>query len=363
MKTTTSAFAISLAVISLSNAASTASAAMTPASRADIADVTCPDLRVQTAEYLTDATVKDRTLPAHCLVQGVLEERVGTDGKTYATGFELVATAWSQKELGPIAPKDTEGRPMLAEAYSKADIRLINSDSTAQCDRLDGSKDGILDSAKLGSYDLSGLICDSGKTETCFSKEQADVYTLMHTGAVNSAGEELYAPYAHDAGADFRRWHLGKSEDGPNDGRKARHTAIKTVFHKPGNSAFEPRAFDFDADPQIMANASQFEDEKSADLDAFASGGGKLFFHRGMGDSGPSALDTTRWFDTERDRYGDGTGDFARLYLLPGLGHGPAGIGPNDLTISGGTPVRRRPMCASLTYATWDGPDTAWTCQ
>lgn len=152
----------------------------------------------------------------------------------------------------------------------------------------------------------------------------------MLSGPVNSKGEELYAPYPYDAGSDFVRWHLGDAEEWPNNGRKARNRSIKMVFRQPPNPDFDPWQFDLDKDPIPMDNASQFVDAKSADIDAFSLGGGKLIVYHSIGDSGPSAIDTARWFDTVQARYGaEQVSDFAQLYLLTGIGHSrSSGIGP-----------------------------------
>ena len=501
--------------------ASAAQAEMSPESCAALADVSYPDLRIEQAEFVSGdaAMIKDVAYPDHCIVTGFLEERTGTDGQNYATGFQSrlphdwnnrfyfqggaaidgsirdavgtntggnpdaltlgyavastdgghnlgsranvsfgaerkalidygynsielvgttakalireaygshaahsyfvgfsnggrqalqsamrtpnmfdgilagapikeqtkghVATAWSLKVLGEIAPKDDQGRPLLSKAYSKTDIDVINAAITAQCDALDGLQDGVVDSAKSCDVDLTSAVCTGDKAEGCISQAQADAYDLVLSGPVNSKGEELYAPYAYDAGSDFVRWHLGDAEEWPNNGRKARNNSIKMVFRQPADPDFDPWAFDFDKDPIPMANASQFVDAKSPDIDAFSLGGGKLIVYHSIGDSGPSAQDTKAWFETVQNRYGAAqTAEFAQFYMLTGIGHSrSSGIGPTvfpgldaivawaekgvtpSMTISGGTPERSRPMCPYPTYVMWDTGSETWGCK
>lgn len=283
--------------------------------------------------------------------------------------------------LAQIAPKDAEGRPLLGQIYSDKDLSLINTDITAQCDALDGLADGVVDSAKLCDYDMSGLICTGDKQDTCVTEEQAWAFTTIHAGPVNSQGAELYAPFPYDAGADFKLWHLGDSEAWPNNGRRARNQSIKMVFRQPGDPNFDPWSFDFD-DLEAVDHASQFVDAKSADLDAFQLGGGKLILYHSMGDSGISAIDKVHWFESIEARYGrEETDSFARFYLLPDLGHGRTGIGPHkfpaldavtawvedgiqpQMEITGGTPERTRPMCDYPTYVMWDDASESWGCK
>jgi feruloyl esterase len=303
----------------------------------------------------------------------------GTPIKEQTRGH--LATAWSLVTLAKIAPQDDQGRPLLGKVYSDADLALINADITAQCDALDGLEDGVVDSAKMCAYDISKLVCADAQSDGCITKEQAWAYTTIHAGPVNSKGEELYAPFPYDAGADFKLWHLGDAEEWPNNGRRARNQSIKMVFRQPGDPNFDPWRFDFD-DLEAVERASQFVDAKSHDIDAFQLGGGKLILYHSMGDSGISAVDTVRWFEGVEARYGRAqTDDFARFYLLPGLGHGRTGIGPHkfpaleaivawvekgrapDMQITGGTPERTRPMCDYPTYVMWDDASADWTCK
>lgn len=501
--------------------AGAAQAELTQESCISIASLTYPDLRVEQADFLTGdaAVIADKPYPDHCVVRGFLEERVGTDGQNYASGFELrmpvdwnnrfffqggggidgsiraaigtntghnpdaltlgyavastdgghnlgsrrnvsfgaerkalidygynsvelvgitskalireaygsyatysyfvgfsnggrqalqsairtpnlfdgivagapikqqtrghVATAWSIKVLAEIAPRDDQGRPLLSKIYSEGDIAAINATITAQCDALDGLQDGIVDSAKMCDVDLSPAVCDGEKAEGCISQAQADAYASVLNGPFNSKGQELYAPYAYDAGSDFVRWHLGDAQEWPNNGRKARNNSIKMVFRQPADPDFDKWQFDFDTDPIPMNNASQFVDATSADIDAFALSGGKLIVYHSIGDSGPSAIDTARWFETVQARYGqEQTSEFAQFYLLTGIGHSRSkGIGPTKfpaldsvvawveggvapkMEISGGTPDRTRPMCAYPTYVTWDTDSEVWGCK
>lgn len=492
-------------------------AALTAESCAALGQFAYPDLRIETAEFLTGASEDDVPLPDHCRVEGYLEERTGTDGKAYATGFELrmpaewnerfyfqggggtdgsirpavgpntighppaltlgfavvstdgghnlgdrgdtsfgleakartdwgynsiditataakallqqaygiwprysyfvgssnggrqglifamkhpnqfdgiiaqnpikqqtrghVASAWSVNVLADRAPKDENGKPIFSRFLDQADFDLFAGAITDQCDGLDGLKDGVVDSARLCTPDFSALLCAGEAVEGCLTQDQIDAFTLIHQGPVNSAGDELYAPFAYDAGADFMGWHVGDATEFPNNGRKARNTSLHNVFREPPAPDFDTYAFDFDTDPAFMNAASQFVDANSADLDAFKGAGGKLMVFHGMGDSGISAIDTTRWFETVRDRYGEETGDFARLFLLTGVQHGRTGPGPHVFSgldmlmawveegqapdgqmVSGGEPARERPLCAYPTYVTWNESRQSWGC-
>ena len=300
----------------------------------------------------------------------------------YKQTYGHLMTVWSRVVLKDIAPTDDQGRPLLSKAYSDADIDLIKADITTQCDHLDGLKDGVVDSAKLCAYDISGLVCDGEKADDCVSKAQANAFTSLHEGAKNSKGEALHPGFPYDPGMDFRLWNLGDSEEWPNNGRRARNQSHKWVWRQPAEPELDSwNEFDFD-DLKRVDNASQYLNASSPDMDAFAFKGGKLILYHSMGDAGVSAIDTTKYYNEVRDRYGvEYADEFSRFYLLPGLGHGRLGIGPHkfpaldamvawveegvapNMEISGGTPERTRPMCHYPTNVMWDASSESWGCQ
>ena len=293
-----------------------------------------------------------------------------------------VASAWSLRVLSDRAPQNAEGKPVFTRFFDAADNALLVKEIQLQCDALDGLEDGIVDSAKLCLPDFSVLLCQSPQTGNCLSQDQIDAFTLIHEGPMDAAGRELYAPFAYDAGSDFMGWHIGDAPDFPNNGRKARNSSMHEVFREPPAPNFDPYQFDFESDPDAMRAASQFTDATSNDLDAFKGSGGKILIFHGMGDSGVSAIDTTRWFDTVHDRYGRHTSDFARLYLLTGVQHDRTGIGPHVFPglemlmtwveqgqppdgqfVTGGEPARERPLCSYPTYVVWDTETEMWKCE
>ena len=105
-----------------------------------------PQLRItDTSQVAPD----DKGHPAHCLVQGKLNERPGADGKRYAIGFEMrLPQAWNQRFLhqvnggndGVVKPAWGDLGVMAKDALSRG-FAVISSDSGHDGD----------DSANLGA--------------------------------------------------------------------------------------------------------------------------------------------------------------------------------------------------------------------
>ncbi|MFK8079658.1 MAG: tannase/feruloyl esterase family alpha/beta hydrolase [Granulosicoccus sp.] len=80
--------------------ASAVHAELTEESCTAIADLVYPDLRIEQADFVTGeiAMISEKPYPDHCVITGFLEERVGTDGQNYATGFELrLPVDWNER--------------------------------------------------------------------------------------------------------------------------------------------------------------------------------------------------------------------------------------------------------------------------
>src|SRR5690606_40090100 len=59
------------------------------------------------------------------------------------------------------------------------------------------------------------------------------------------------------------------------------------------------------------------------DIASYRDRGGKMILYHGSGDSGPNAVDTANYYDAVVQRNGsyEATAKFARLFLVPGMGH------------------------------------------
>ena len=132
-------------------------------------------------------------------------------------GFHLsraaVGEAWDTKTFTDIAPRNSEGKPILSQAFTPADLKLVSDAVLERCDDLDGIKDGIINNYQACHFYPVG---QSGQSENCLSGKQVSALHKVFSGAKNSKGEALYSSWPYDAGisADgWRSWKLGTSTD------------------------------------------------------------------------------------------------------------------------------------------------------
>ncbi|MFM2403529.1 MAG: hypothetical protein RL223_1409 [Pseudomonadota bacterium] len=302
-----------------------------------------------------------------------------------------IAAAWDVQALAAIAPRAADGRPILARALSDADLGLLRERILARCDGDDGLADGLVSHPAACRFDVRTLQCADGADGTaaqagrCLAAPQVQALQRMFAGPHDGAGRALYTSWPWDPGLghpanDWRAWKLGNSTTAePN----ARHVvlmqdALQGYFVTPPDRGLSIFGFDFDRDPARMAAyAWVFNTADDVALDGFRARQGKLLLMHGMADAIFSPHESVDYLQRLQARHGPAqAADFARLFLVPGMGHcqgGAAtdrfdGLGaleawvergqaPQRITAHGSSvyPGRSRPLCAWPQHAQYDG--------
>ena len=126
-----------------------------------------------------------------------------------------------------------------------------------------------------------------------------------------------------------------------------------------------------------MAELHQIMDANDPDLSAFRRRGGKLLMYFGWADPQLNPRMGVEYYEQVMEKMGDSTGDFFRLFMVPGMFHCGGGIGTSVFDaatpvvnwVEGGTAparieasrvvlgkvVRTRPLCAYPQVARYKG--------
>ena len=339
-----------------------------------------------------------------------------------APGYQLpkagISGAWTTQSLAPAAVgTDADGAPLINKAFSDPDLHLLAQAILGRCDALDGLADGIVDNplACQTAFDPSTatvpstgrpLQCAAAKAADCLTKVQVDSLKRAMSGPTDSAGNRLYNRWAWDPGMSglngstynqgWRSWWLGSYSSNSNSAQRVNGFSARSWlvdFATPpepvplSQVATRMMNFNFDVDaPKIFATSGLFTQSSmqwhgatSTDLAAFRGRGGKLMLYHGMSDAAFSALDTVSYYERLNAAMPSAP-DFARLFLVPGMGHcsgGPGtdqfdmltplvdwvekGAAPNQVVATAGTPgyfgvaSRSRPLCAFPAIARYKG--------
>jgi feruloyl esterase len=119
---------------------------------------------------------------------------------------------------------------------------------------------------------------------------------------------------------------------------------------------FSADSFDFDRDmDRVDARVASALNANNSDLNDFARRGGRLMLYSGLADAGVPFPDVVQYFDRVLvDSAAGKASDFARLFLVPGMGHCTGGPGVTDIGQPFSTEVPPGPDSdALMTLVAW----------
>lgn len=291
-------------------------------------------------------------------------------------GFRLsraaVAEVWDTHQFMKIAPKNSDGRKILANALTQADLDKVSQAVLNRCDAKDGLKDGVINTWES---------CDFRPETAGLSPAKTVALKAVFDGAKTSKGEPVYSGWFYDSGInseDWRRWKLGTSQTAEPNARNVTlgYGSLKWYFMTPPAPDMDLSRFDFDRDTPKTDATGKINDATATDMSAFKNKGGKFIIVTGISDPVFSAKDQRDWF-VQMQRDTPGAADFSRMFMVPGMthcGNGKAfddfdpltalenwhdqGRAPDRLLAEGKSfPGRTMPLCAYPKIAVFKGGD------
>jgi feruloyl esterase len=259
----------------------------------------------------------------------------------------------------------------VARPLTAAKLPLITRAAMAACDGIDGIKDGIISDPVRCAFDPGTLVCKGEDRDNCLTQAQVESVRQIYRGAKNPhTGERIFSGWPVGTETTWTTYFVGPAEPRRNEFWKL------WVFNDP---EWDWRTFDFDRDLAYADRKMAVVNSVDAKLAPFVSRRGKLIMYHGLSDGNVPAADAIEYY--ERVAHAAGglakTTDFARLFLVPGMGHCSGGPGPDNFDAIGaldrwvaegtaperivashltnGVRDRTRPLCPYPAIAKWKG--------
>lgn len=209
-------------------------------------------------------------------------------------------------------------------------LMLATNRAIATCDAADGVTDGVIDDPRRCTYNpvedttITKASCAPADS-SCLSVAEAGAIQKIWSGAVNTTGSLLWPGL--ERGANL----LGLA--GANPFPIATDQGKYWVYLDPqwdwktlnytNYEAFFQKTVDV-VGPVIATD--------NPDLSAFKARGGKLISYHGWNDNLIMPQGTVRYFDALQNKLGGAAAvsSFAKLFMVPGMGHCSGGAGPNQ---------------------------------
>ncbi|HEX5739528.1 MAG TPA: tannase/feruloyl esterase family alpha/beta hydrolase [Hydrogenophaga sp.] len=229
----------------------------------------------------------------------------------------------------------------LATAFTPAERATVAAAALDQCDVLDGATDGLIQDVKAcqAKFSLADDVptCTGERDGTCLSAAQKTAIAPIFSGATTSTGTPIYSSFPYDAGLSsggiaFWEFFAPLVLDSG---------AVGLIFAVPpaDPATFNGPMFALTGNVDDMfasisaSNGTYTESAMSfmtppnpTQLSAVRDRGAKIMVYHGVSDAIFSADDSTKWAAGVAANHKDAS-EFARLYLVPGMGHcagGPA---------------------------------------
>ena len=225
------------------------------------------------------------------------------------------------------ANTDSDGKPLLG----RPQFRLLATAALAACDGDDGLADGVIGDPERCAVNPAALACAEGATKGCLTPGQVTAAGRLYAGPGSSAGARS-APLGAAPGSE-RSWERGLiGHDGAPMFRVIAQDWLRYHAFEPDPPADAVPVFDFDRDPPRLA-ATAARVGFAGQLAGFRAREGRLILWHGWADETLQPAHTLAyWRQALRDNDGAaGLGEFARLYLLPGVDHCGGGPGAGDV--------------------------------
>ena len=236
------------------------------------------------------------------------------------------------------------------ESYIPASkLAAINDASVAACDQTDGVKDSLVADPRACKFNPAEMLCKAGDAPNCLTAKQVDALKKIYDGVRYPDGKQIFPGRMPGVERGWNGFTTGPAAGGSVLYNYGTGYMKYFVF---GDPQWDYRTWDFARD---MAKVDADQKNRSVmdtwnpDLKRFRDRGGKLILYHGWGDDAISPLNTINYYkmvvektsggpkaadafaaeDAKFNQAAEKTGEFMRLFMVPGMNHCGGGPGPN----------------------------------
>jgi feruloyl esterase len=265
--------------------------------------------------------------------QGYVEaERYPQDFDGIVAGAPIMSEAEDDLTLfwNVLATLTPDGR----QVFTPQALELLHSSVVEACDMNDGVKDGLIGDPRQCHFDPAVLQCRSTNASNCLNPEQIEAARRIYQGPVTSNGHTLSkAVVLPGSELNWRGAYVGANGE-PAEFYSFIGDALRYLLFTPAlGPHWDPRAIDWDHDPERVRTLESLYNAQNPDLRQFQARGGKLLGFHGWADHSSPPYFSTDYYDMVSRVMGgaSATQSFYRLFMVPGMGHCNGGEGADRI--------------------------------
>jgi feruloyl esterase len=191
------------------------------------------------------------------------------------------------------------------------------------------------------TFDPGSIQCPAGVPDaaTCLTPAQVQTVRKLYGGPRDDRGDLLYPGWqVKGSEANWAPWLVPAVPGAPTSTTVDWNVALNTIRYLAYRDAhptlgLQDIPFTRAGFRQIMNQTADTFDATNPDLSAFRKAGGKLILWHGWADPAITPIGTIAYYQAVQDHMGGpaATATFARLFVLPGVGHCSGGQGPDSI--------------------------------
>lgn len=227
-----------------------------------------------------------------------------------------------------------DNQVLLADPSSyipPAKLPAINAAATASCDAKDGLADEIISDPAHCHFDPAQIQCKGAESDSCLTEPQVTALKKIYAGAQTSGGSQVFPGFVTGGelgGGGWEPWITGSAPEKSLLFAFGTHFFAYMIFD---DANWDFRKFKLEEDTKLAdKKMAAILNATNPDLRPFQKRGGKLIMYHGWSDAAISPANSIQYYDSVVKKMGSGTGDFIRLFMVPGLQHCFMGPGPNS---------------------------------
>lgn len=203
--------------------------------------------------------------------------------------------------------------------------------------RTCGGPNGLIIDPMTCRFDPGSVECPAGAgdTSSCLTAAQVGAVRKLYQGPRDDRGRLMYPGWqVPGSELEWVPWVVPAAPGGFTIDPTIARNAIRYLAY-PGidpRRTLEDVPFTQAGFRQIMNATGDVFDATDPDLRPFRDAGGKLLLWHGLADAAISPIGTIAYYQAVQDHLGGAaaTRTFARLFLMPGMGHCAGGQGPSS---------------------------------